>query len=301
MDEKAIESYKRAGELAARAREMGATLIKPGVKLIDVADQVEKWILAQGARPAFPCCISIDADAAHDTPAVLDERVFAEGQVVKLDCGVQVDGWIGDTAITVEVSTKRFEPMQRAVQEALAAGVAAVRPNGAIRDISEAVERVLASHGYKPIANLTGHSVDQYHQHAGLTIPNVASMARGHVKPGTAIAIEPFGTDGHGKIKNSVGGHIFHFMGPRPQRDPAARQALEHIQKHYSQLPFAERWLADAIPPNRVPYALRLLERTGAVKEYPVLREVGNGQVAQYEHTVLVLEDGAVVTTRTPS
>lgn len=299
MDAQAIESYKKAGEIAGRAREYGATLVKPGAKLVDVANEVERWIAANGGTPAFPCCISVDADAAHDTAAALDERVFVEGQLVKLDCGVQVDGWIGDTAITVEVGTRKLEPMQRAVQEALAAGVAAVRPNVPIVEISQAVESVLKSHGLHPIVNLTGHSVDQYHQHAGLTIPNVASMARGKVAPGTAIAIEPFGTDGQGKIKNSHGGHIFHFMGPRPQRDPVARAALEYVQKHHDKLPFAERWIANAVPPNRVQYALRLLERTGAVKEYPVLREVSGGQVAQYEHTVLVLEDGTIVTTRT--
>jgi methionyl aminopeptidase len=300
LDEKAIESYKKAGELAARAREYGATLVKPGAKLLDVATEVERWVKEAGGEPAFPCCISIDADAAHETPGVLDERVFVEGQVVKLDVGVQVDGWIGDTAITVEVGTRKYEPLQRAVLEALEAGLSQVRAGVAIRAISEAVERVLKSHGYLPVANLTGHSVDQYVQHAGVTIPNVASMARGHIEAGTAIAIEPFGTDGQGKIKNSNGGHIWHFMGARPVRDAQARAALEHIQKNYAKLPFAERWVAGAVPANRVNYVMKVLERSGSLKEYPILREVAGGQVVQYEHTCLVLEDEVVVTTRTP-
>jgi len=300
LDPEVIEKYRKAGEVAGKAREFGASLVKSGAKMADVADQVEKFILANGARPAFPCCISVDADAAHDTPGVLDERVFQDGMVVKLDCGVEVDGYIGDTAITVEVGTTRYAAMQRAVQEALAAGVAATKPGGfAIRDVSSAIETVLRSHGLAPVYNLTGHSVDQYHQHAGLSIPNVADLARGRVEPGTAIAIEPFGTDGAGKIKNSVGGHIYHFMSARPQRDPVARAAQEYIQKNHDKLPFAERWVANAVPANRVTYAMRLLERTGAVKQYPVLREVQNGQVAQYEHTVLVLEDECIVTTRT--
>lgn len=299
LDAQAIESYKKAGDIAGRARDHGATLVKEGAKLIDVATAVEAWIVAQGGTPAFPCCISIDADAAHDSPGVLDERVFQRGQVVKLDVGVQIDGWIGDTAITVEVATNKFEPMQRAVKEALAAGLAQVRPNVEIREISQAVESVLRGHGYQPIGNLTGHSVDQYHQHAGLSIPNIAAMARGVVKPGTAIAIEPFGTDGHGKIKNSTGGHIWHYMGPRPARDPIARQALEYIAKHHDKLPFSERWIANAIPANRVTYAMRVLERAGAVKEYPVLKEVGGGQVCQYEQTALVLDDEVIITTKT--
>jgi methionyl aminopeptidase len=298
MDAHAIESYKKAGNLTARAREYGATLIKPGVKLADVAAQVERFVLDNGGGLAFPCCISLNADAAHFTPGVGDERVFQEGDVVKLDTGVHFDGWVGDTAITVEVGTERFAAMRQAVREALEAGVSQVRPNVAIEDVSRAVEQVLRSHGLQPIVNLTGHSLDHYHLHAGLSIPNVAASAHGRIGTNIAIAIEPFGTDGAGKVKDSQGGHIYHYMGSRPVRDPQARAALEHIQKHHEKLPFAERWLAGAIPEARIPYAMRMLERAGAVKQYPVLREAKGGQVAQFEHTVLVLEDEVVVTTR---
>ncbi len=298
MDPEAIESYKKAGNLTARAREYGATLIKPGVKLIDVATDVEKFVLSNGGNMAFPCCISINEDAAHYTPGVGDVRTFAEGDVVKLDTGVHIDGWVGDTAITVEVGTDRFGAMKDAVKAALEAGVAAVAPGARIEVISGAIENVLRSHGVQPIVNLTGHSLDQYHLHAGLSIPNVAASASGKVDAGMAIAIEPFGTDGVGKVKDSGGGHIYHFMGARPQRDPHARAALDYIMKNHERLPFAERWLTDAVPEARIPYALRILERTGAVKHYPVLREARNGQVCQFEHTVLVLEDGAIVTTR---
>ena len=298
MDAAAIESYKKAGSIAARAREHGAGLIKPGVKLIDVATTVEKFIVDQGGQPAFPCCISIDADAAHETPAVLDAREFKEGQVVKLDTGVQVDGWIGDTAITVEVGTDRYAELKRATQEALDAALKVVRPGVPIRDVSAAIETAIRGFGFQPIVNLTGHSVDQYHQHAGVSIPNVASTAHGKLESGMAVAIEPFSTDGVGKIKDSLGGHIYHYMGPRPVRDPTARKALDYIQKNHEKLPFAERWIANAVPADRVTYTMRLLERAGVVKQYPILREVGGGQVTQFEHTILILDDGCVVTTR---
>lgn len=298
MDEAAIESYKKAGSIAARAREYGAGLLKPGVKIIDVAEAVEKFIHEQGGQPAFPCCISLDADAAHETPAVLDPRVLKEGQVVKLDTGVQVDGWIGDTAITVEVGTDRYAELKRATQTALEEALKVVKAGVAIRDVSQAIETAIRGFGFQPIVNLTGHSVDQYHQHAGLSIPNVASTAHGKLEPGTAIAIEPFSTDGVGKVKDSTGGHIYHYMGPRPVRDATARKALDHIQKSYDKLPFAERWMVPAIPADRVPYTMRLLEKAGVVKQYPILREVGGGQVTQFEHTVLVLEKECIVTTR---
>lgn len=299
MDAAAVEKYRKAGDIAGRARDYGATLVKAGARLIDVATTVEKFIVDQGGRPAFPCCISIDADAAHDTPPPLDTREFKDGMVVKLDCGVQVDGWIGDTAITVEVGTDRYATLRRAAQDALDAAVRTVRPGVAIREVSAAVETAIRAHGFQPVANLTGHSVDQYHQHAGVSIPSVGATARGHLQPGMAVAIEPFATDGHGKIKDTVGGHIYHFVQPKPQRDPLARQALEHIAKHHNQLPFAERWIAEAVPEAKVAYAMKLLERSGAVKQYPVLREIGNGQVAQFEHTFLIQETGVVITTRT--
>ncbi|HEX2022617.1 MAG TPA: type II methionyl aminopeptidase [Candidatus Thermoplasmatota archaeon] len=298
MDAAAQEKYRKAGEVAGRAREYGATLVKPGVKLVDVAEAVEKFIRDHGAQPAFPCCISVDADAAHDTPAPLDERVFAEGQVVKLDCGAQVDGWIGDTAITVEVGATPHGRLLQAARDALAAAVETVKPGVQVRDVSAAVEAAIRGHGFQPVANLTGHSVDRYHQHAGVSIPSVAATARGQLLPGMAVAIEPFATDGQGKVRDAGGGHVWHFQAPRPQRDPTARAALDYIARHHPDLPFAERWIANAVPAAKVAYAMKLLERSGAVKQYPVLREAGGGQVAQFEHTFLILEDGVVVTTR---
>lgn len=299
FDAKAVESYMRAGELAGKARAYGASLLKPGARHIDVADAVERFIRDQGASPAFPCCISVDSDAAHNTPGANDTAVFTEGEVVKLDCGVHVDGYIGDTAITVEVGGgSKYGPLREAAMGALQAALDVARPGVEIAQISGAIETTIRGFGFHPIVNLTGHSVDQYVQHAGVSIPNVAATARGRLMPGMAVAIEPFATDGKGKIKDSLGGHIYHYMGPKPQRDPNARAALEHIQKNFEKLPFAERWLVDAIPRERIPYTMRILERSGAVKQYPILREIGSGQVAQFEHTILVQEDGIVITTR---
>lgn len=299
MDAKARESYLRAGELAGKARQYGATLCKPGAKHAEVADAVEKFIRDQGAQPAFPCCISVDSDAAHNTPGATDTATFAEGQVVKLDCGVHVDGYIGDTAITVEVGGgQKHAKLREAAGTALRAALDVAKPGVEIAVISGAIESAIRSYGFQPIVNLTGHSVDQYVQHAGVSIPSIAATARGKLMPGMAVAIEPFATDGKGKIKDSLGGHIYHFMAPKPQRDPHARAALEHIQKNFDKLPFAERWVASVVPPERVPYAMRLLERSGAVKQYPILREIGNGQVAQFEHTILVEEGGITVTTQ---
>src|SRR5688572_27241256 len=129
FDEKALESYRKAGALAGKARELGAKLVKPGVRYVDVCEQVEAFIRDQGAAPAFPCCVSVDSDAAHNTPGAGDANVFAEGQVVKLDCGVHVDGHIGDTAITVEVGGgNKFGPLKEAAMAALQNALSVAKP-----------------------------------------------------------------------------------------------------------------------------------------------------------------------------
>lgn len=299
LDAETAEKYRKAGELAGKARAFGASLVKPGARHAEVADAVEKFIRDNGAQPAFPCCISVDSDAAHNTPGATDTAVFADGQVVKLDCGVHVDGYIGDTAITVEVGGgNKFGPLKETAMAALNAALAVAKPHVEISQISTAIETTIRGAGYQPIVNLTGHSVDHYIQHAGVSIPSIAATARGRLLPGMAVAIEPFATDGKGKIKDSLGGHIYHYMAAKPQRDPHARAALEHIQKNFEKLPFAERWLVGAIPADRVNYTMRLLERSGAVKQYPILREIGGGQVAQFEHTILVHEDSIEITTK---
>lgn len=296
MDPSVREKYLQAGRIAGRGREYGRTLVVEGAKLVDVATQVEAFVRKEGGAPAFPCCLSVNADAAHYTPAVGDTRVFAKGDLVKLDVGVQVDGYIGDTATTIEVGTSRHQALIDASAKALEAALAIAKADLEVRDIGGVVEKTIQSFGFTPIQNLTGHSVDRFHQHAGLSIPNVP-RGGGKLPLGGAVAIEPFATDGAGKVRDGGGGHIWHFVAPRPQRDPLARKVLEWLQKNHPDLPFAERWVADAVPAEKVAYTLKVLERSGAVRQYPILHEARDGMVAQTEHTVLVEKDGVTITT----
>lgn len=298
MDANVREKYVKAGRIAGRARDYGATLIQEGARLLDVATEVEAFIEKEGGKPAFPVNLSLNSDAAHFTPTVSDPLRFSRGDVVKIDCGVHVDGFVGDTARTIEVGTDAHPDLLNAARTGLEKALAQVRAGGPIRDISAAIEDGVRSHGLVPISNLTGHSVDEFHLHAGLSVPNVAATAYGNVPAGAVLAIEPFATRGSGKVKDGGPGHIWHFQAPRPQRDPTAKKALQYIAEHHAALPFAERWVANAIAENKVAYAMRVLERSGAVRQYPILREATGGLVAQFEHTVVVEADGVTVTTR---
>jgi methionyl aminopeptidase len=102
MDKAEFDSYVKAGEIAKEVKKFARGLIKPGVKLIDVAEAVDTKIFELGGEPAFPVNLSLNEVAAHFTPAPGDDKV-AEG-ILKVDLGVAVDGFIADTAFSVDLT-----------------------------------------------------------------------------------------------------------------------------------------------------------------------------------------------------
>jgi len=297
MEEEDIRRFRRAGRAAAAGLRFGAGLIREGASLLEVAERTEQHILDQGddVGLAFPCNIAIDDVAAHFTPQSTDRGlVFEKGQLVKLDCGAHVEGRIGDTAITIEVGTSNYGDLIRASREALETAVDLLAPRVRLTSVGEAVSNVIKGYGFAPIENLTGHSLEPFNLHAGLSIPNVSDPRSGVMPAGTAVAIEPFATDGLGRVGGKRPSHIFRFARSGRGKGDAAR-LLEEIDRRFSGLPFAERWCAP-LTKRAQPY-LRQLVRSGGVTEYPILSEEGSGIVSQAEHTVLVLESGNEVTT----
>ena len=120
-----IEKYEKAGKMAKEIAERSRRLVKPSAKLLDVAETIEGWI-NEAAKCAFPLNISLNERAAHYTPPVNDETVLGEKDVVKVDLGVHVDGFIGDTAYTIDLSGE-WGRLVEAAQEALNAAIAVVK------------------------------------------------------------------------------------------------------------------------------------------------------------------------------
>ena len=111
MDNEIYEKYLRAGKIASEVRDYGAGLIKAGVRYLKVADLIESKIIDNNAGIAFPVNISRNNIAAHYSPITDDKLVFRKGDVIKLDVGVHIDGYIADTAVTVEVGTNEYNDM----------------------------------------------------------------------------------------------------------------------------------------------------------------------------------------------
>ncbi|MBI2040555.1 MAG: type II methionyl aminopeptidase [DPANN group archaeon] len=294
-DSKTLENFRKAGKLAAKVRDYAKTLIKTGMLYVELADAVEKKIFELGARPGFPCNISVNSTAAHHVPLEGERLAFADGDLVKIDLGVHVEGAVADTAVSVSIGKdEENEKLIKASEAALAAAIKLATPGRKVSEIGRAVEQAISSFGFRPIKNLSGHLVDIYDLHADLTIPNFDNKSNEILEKGMAIAIEPFATDGDGFIRE--GDEISVFRLERPASVRNGREILEHIASEYVTLPFAKRWLARKFNPLKVNLFLKEAIAKGMLHPYNVLLEKKGSKVAQTEHTILVSETPEILT-----
>lgn len=291
-----ISDWRKAGHIAHQALVYGAGLIKPNAKLSDVSDAVEKKIKELGGDLAFPVNISLNEAAAHQVPFAVDDRIFTKNDVVKLDVGVHINGAIGDTAMTVDL-TGKYEKMVKASIEARDEAIKIVKAGLKIREIGKVIEKTIAKHGFKPIKNLSGHAIEEYTIHAGVTIPNYDDGNDEKLKDGMIIAIEPFATDGEGLIHEGPNAEIFALLDKRPVRSQITREALKLIEER-NELPTSTRWLAKKLSAIKATFALKEMNQLDMLHLYPPLIEIKKGMVTQSEHTVLVTKEGCEILTK---
>ena len=296
MDIKELEKWKEAGKLAHDALHFGKKLIKENVSMLNVTEKIEKYVFDNGGKLAFPTNLAINNVGAHWTPSSKTNKNFKEGDVVKLDVGVHIDGYIGDNALTIEIGTNKYAKMIETSREALNAAIEVAGPGINVGIIGYAVQTTIENRGYKPIANLTGHGIKRYNLHSGISIPNIKENGGTILKVGDIIAIEPFVTDGAGRVGGKRNSNIYHVRQIRNIRDEKAARMIDEIQHRYKGLPFAERWLHQ-IQELDATSSLTKLMRAGIISYYPVLDELGSGMVAQSEHTVLITNSGSEVLT----
>jgi methionyl aminopeptidase len=285
-----LEKYREAGRILKIVRTEAVEMIKVGNSLLKVAEFVENRTIELGGRPAFPCNISRNEEAAHATPKAGDTDVF-EKDMVKLDLGVHVDGYIADAAVTVDLSGN--PDILKAAEEALAVAIDLVRPGITSGKIGAAIEDTIRSYDLNSITNLTGHGLSRYEAHDEPPIPNRHVEGGIILKEGDVFAIEPFATDGIGLIRDGNWAEIYSLIRKKPVRLPAVRNVLKQVEE-YRELPFAKRWLVS----DKLDFTLIQLEKAGIFHSYPVLIENSRGLVAQAEHTVVVTQDGCEVTTK---
>ena len=293
----ALENFRKAGKILAAIKKDAKHMVVPGESAYDIAETVEKMIFDAGAKPGFPCNVSINDIAAHYTPQIGDKLLIGEKDVVKLDFGVAIEGCVSDSSMTIDLSEEQGK-LCEASKAALEAAIASIKPGVSTGSIGTIIEKEIKGRGFKPIENLSGHMIAPYNLHAGQNIPNIASNDPYEFEEGDVFAIEPFATSGVGRVADQPQVEIFSIAGDGKLRMRASRELLLKIVNKYFTLPFAERWLVGEIKSKLVlSAALKELLNAGCLHPYPVLREAGRGLVSQYEHTVIVEHDGAKVIT----
>ncbi len=291
MNDEVFEKYRDAGSLASKILREGAQGIRIGASYLELVESIETRVSEEGAALAFPLNLSLNEDAAHDTASWGDERTFSRGDVAKLDLGVQIDGYIADTATTVDLGSNSL--LLQASEQALESALRSVRPGATAGELGAAVQKEIEGRGYRPISNLTGHGLDRYVLHRSPTIPNIGISGGVVLEEGMVFAIEPFASTGSGRVGEKQRREIFSQVSHKPVRTPAGRTVLEKVKDRHG-LPFARRWLGD----KKLDIALPVLVRSQVLHVYPVLSDIPGALVSQHEHTVVVTPDGCLVTTR---
>ncbi len=285
------ENYIKAGKISAEVLEHGKSLIKKGSKLVDVTEKIEEKIFELGAKPAFPVQISCNETAAHFCLEKDDDAVF-EDQVVSLDLGVHVDGAIGDTAYTIDLSGK-YSDLVAAAQKALEEALKIINAGTELRKIGKIIHDTISGYGYNPVRNLSGHGLGLYDIHTKPTIPNFDNGDKTKLEKGMAFAVEPFATTGSGVVHESGIATVFMLEKLKPVRSPITREVLKEIAS-YENVPFCKRWLENKFG-AKANFALRELKQLGMLHEFPPLVEVNKGIVAQAEHSILIDDEGEVI------
>ena len=289
-----MEDWEKAGEIAAEVREFGKKLIKPGKSHLDVTKKIESKILELGGGIAFPAQMSLNNIAAHYTALMNKDLEFKEGDLIKLDLGVHIDGAIGDTAISVDLGDNK--KLVKASESALRAALDIIKPGLEIREIGKAIHSEITALGFAPVKNLGGHGLDKYQIHTSPTIPNYDNGDSTKLVKGQIIAIEPFASSGSGLVGEGNPSEIFQLMNPKNIRNQNARLILRYISDEYKTLPFAKRQLLGNFNKLQIATGLVALKREGILHEYGTLSErVKDSMVSQTEHTVIV---GEKVTTK---
>ncbi|MBU0666684.1 MAG: type II methionyl aminopeptidase [Nanoarchaeota archaeon] len=293
MEKEILDSYKLAGKITAQVRDYGKSLIKKGVKALEVCNLIEAKIKELGGVPAFPPQISINEVAAHFCPDEEDQTEFKEGNIVKLDVGVHVNGFVGDSAVTVNLGGD--EDLVRASRDALNAALKIARPKITLSEIGRTIEETIKSYGFKPVRNLSGHGLGRFQIHTFPTIPNFDNKDLFELEENMVIAIEPFATNGLGLIHEKGIATIFSLVQERPVRSMITRQILRDV-KAFNELPFALRWLTKKHGLGKTMFAIKEMKNLGMIREYPPLPEQSGGFVSQAEHSLIVKDKPIILT-----
>jgi methionyl aminopeptidase len=295
-----LDNYVLAGKIASTVRENARKKNHIGRTLFDICESIENEITLLGGNPAFPVNVSLNEIAAHYTAEPQDQTKVKDTDVLKIDLGVHIEGYIADTAVTISYNSK-YDHLVDIAEITLSEAIKTVKVNTKSSEIGKTIENTIIHNGLKPIQNLSGHSLDQYIVHAGRSIPNIKTLGSSFsLVNDQAYAIEPFVTtrDGlgivyEGKIKN-----IFSLISRKPTKDKDLDAFITYLWNRYKTLPFAIRWLVKDYDESNLRDMIDYLIKKKNIRSYPILVEGNDKVVSQAEHTFFITNDSSYIITK---
>jgi len=293
-----LEDYLKAGSIAGEVRENVRKTDWIGSTLAEICDYVESEIIKRGAKCAFPVNTSMNEIAAHYTAEPNDPKTVSDTDLVKIDLGAQINGYIADTAVTVNYDPQ-YDQMVQTAEDALQNAMSMIKAGVKSKDVGRTIQKTIQDMGFKPIANLSGHSLDQYTIHAGKTVPNMWTIGSFLFSENEAYACEPFVTTKNalGFVRNGKIKNIFALVSRKKNKDEEADRLTDYIWNNFNMLPFALRWLLKEWEEKEARRLLEILVKKKVVHAYAILVEANGKTVAQAEHTFIPTQSGATVTT----
>jgi methionyl aminopeptidase len=206
---KEVEKMRRAGGIVREVLHAVRAMVKPGATTLDLENVAAKMIEDAGAKPAFkgyhgfPCvlCTSLNDQVVHGIPSA--KTVLREGDILSVDCGAVIDGYYGDSAITIPVG-KVAAGTQRLLditQGSLKRAIETVRPGATLGDVGAAVQELVESEGFSVVKEFVGHGIGT-HMHEDPQIPNFGQRGRGvRLREGMVLAIEPMVNAGSDAVR----------------------------------------------------------------------------------------------------
>ncbi|KAI5963155.1 MAP2 [Candida pseudojiufengensis] len=311
------EDFRKGAEIHRRVRQKAKSSIKPGMKMIEIADLIENSIrtytnndhtLKQGI--GFPTGLSLNHVAAHYTPNTGDKLILQKNDIMKVDIGIHVNGRICDSAFTMTFNDDgKYDIIMEAVKQATNTGIKESGIDVRLNDIGIAIQEVMESYEMeengkvypiKCIRNLNGHNIGDFVIHSGKTVPIVGNGDMTKMEEGETFAIETFGSTGKGYVLPE--GECSHYalnqnIDNIKLPSEKAKTLLSNIKSNFGTLPWCKRYL-ERTGEEKYLLALNQLVRAGIVEDYPPIVDTKGSYTAQFEHTILLHPHKKEVVTR---
>ena len=292
------EEYRKSGHITSQVKAVVRSAVKPGVGFLELCDLVKKEVESRGGRLAFPTGIGVNEVTAHFAPQVGDTSTVRETDLVKVDFGVHVEGYVTDTSVSVTFNPE-YNLLLEATERALEVAVSAARREQRTGEIGRDIHREASRFGFRTIEYLSGHTVDRWVVHAGKSIPNLFMPGMQSLKRGDVFAIEPFLTLSSAAVYVVDATSNTKFSMVARKRTGAAEldDFADRIWSERKTLPFTPRWYAADYGNGKLSGMIDRLVAKRIARAYPMLVEASGSPVAQFEHTMALDEEGLTVLT----